>query len=356
MDTLIHLPLEPYKQRYTEYLQGVETEAFSKVFNVEAITPADPAVLLDVNSGSVLDSTGRPLWALQQVSQLIQRPGARDLGRVYCSDFYTPGLDAIAYSKRKAHLSAFLWAQTFDTYDFTTEFINWMRPWEIMAFEIYEQVFVASSLLKDLICTALPGAESKVFVVGLPFNSKQVAKLFDPTSIPADTIDCVYSSRWDIEKNPNVFLDVVERCPDLTFAICTGWSEVRGTDRNAINRLKQGIDRGLYPNLTVFNGLTKAKYFSILTKCKVQFNCAYQDWVSFTLLEALTFGCVPLYPNFRSFPEALNYEHANLYRPGDADDAAARLISLARNPVFDSRESVLNWHDGTMGRIANLIR
>jgi hypothetical protein len=357
--SLLHLPLERYRQRYTEMLDGWESQVFSKDFSpyVPLIpTDSNTPVVLDIVSGSVLDSVARPSWALRQMQLLINSSGAKTLGDVYFSDFYTSGLDALAYCKRDFKAHAFCWAQSFDRFDFTAApgTIQWMRPWEYMALDIYSSVFVASPLLAEFIIAASPAAEEKVHVVGLPFNSAEVAALLD-TSFNSQHFDCVYTSRWDKEKNPGLFLALVESRPDLKFAICTGWPEVRGTDTQAIaqlNRLRQSNS-----NLTVFTKLTKSEYYSVLSNSRVQFNCAKQDWISFTLLEALTFGCVPLYPNTRSFPEALQYQQEYLYEPNNLRQASAKLTSLVRSsePCTVGR-SVLDYHDQTLQRISNIIQ
>lgn len=351
MPNLLHLPLESYKQRYTQYLSGWEKDAFSKRFNVTQVIPDWPAPVVNISTGSVLDSILRPQWALDQIQTLIG--SSQDLGRVYLSDFYTPGLDALAYSGKKFRASSFCWAQTFDKFDFTQGMLNWMRPWEHMAFEIYDHVFVASPMLKELIVTALPHVDSKVNVVGLPFDSTFVEAQWDK-SFEVDDIDCVYTSRWDLEKNPGQFLELVRMLPDLKFAVCTGWQEIRGTDRAAIDLLRKMRESG-QKNLTVFTGLDKGRYYAVLAKSAVQFNCASQDWVSFTLLEALTMGCSPLYPSHRSFPEALDYAEENLYRPGDMVEASVKLNRLLDRAAFPYKDRILAFHDDSLNQIANIL-
>lgn len=351
---LVHVPLEPYRMRYTEFLSAWEQEAFAPHFDVTTLTPADFSGLLNIQTGEVLDSVNRPVWAMAQIKDLLLRP-LPDLGKVYFSDFFHPGLEALPYSRRSFEAYAFLWAQSFDQYDFTRNMVNWMRPWEVMAFEIYSKVFVACPLLKELIVTALPFSAEKIEVVGLPFNPEHVGRQFDP-AYSVEPVDCVYSSRWDIEKNPGVFLDVVQSCPELNFAVCTGWDTVRGSARSSIDRLTHMQSR--LSNLRVHTNLTKGQYYSVLMNSRVQFNSAMQDWVSFTLLEALTYGCWPLYPNFRSFPMELGYNSDLLYRPGDAEDAARklrRLVTLGKNRSAGSK-ALLDYHAGTLTRIAELIK
>jgi hypothetical protein len=359
-DKLTHLPIEPYRMRYTEFLSTWEREAFGQLFDVNTVTPTDtPSVVMDITRGSVLDSVARPTWAMQQTIALINQGGVPNLGKIYLSDFYHPGLDAIRYCNRGGKLFAFCWAQTFDCHDFTAkQFMNWMRSWEFMAMEIYEKIFVASSMLKELMVAVNPGVEHKVEVVGLPFNSKHVSEQWDKNKVPDQQVDVVYTSRWDTEKMPELFLGLVDKRPDLKFAVCTGWNDLRGTSTGAINWARKLIANG---KLTLFAGLTKGEYYSILTRCRVQFNSALQDWVSYTLLEALTYGCLPLYPNHRSFPEALNHSDEFLYRPLDIDDANRKLNILLdlRKSGMDAhpyKDDILAFHDLALTKIASMIK
>jgi len=175
--SLLHVPLEPYGARYTELLHNWERRAFGKHFDLVEITPPekDSWVSMNIGTGEVLDSVARPVWAMKQTIELLKK--APVMGRVWFSDFYHPGLDSLPYSRAQFRAYSFLWAQTFDCYDFTRKlFVNWMRPWEIMALEIYEKVFVASPMLKEFIGIAAPSYEEKVEAVGLPFDYAHVQK------------------------------------------------------------------------------------------------------------------------------------------------------------------------------------
>ncbi len=348
---LLHLPLEPLGSRYTEYLQAIEAKHLGELFDVKPLVPTI-GVAADIQSGRVLDSVNRPRYAMAQMEMLLTQ--GRDLGNVYFSDFYHTGLDALAYSGKSFFAYSYLWAQTFDKYDFTaTQHMSWMRPWEIMAFNIYRKVFVACPLLKELICAAMPNLEPQIEVVGLPFDSAHIKSLLDVTLCPADPIDVVYSSRWDTEKNPEVFIEVVRSNPNLKFAVCTGRSELTGTATSAIKTALALEEAG---RLRIFRGCTKPQYLAVLSRSTVQFNCALQDWVSFTLLEGLAMGCQPLYPNYRSFPEALHFSESSLYAPFEMADINRKLRALVTSKTgFEYREAVLDYHDKALARIAAII-
>jgi glycosyltransferase involved in cell wall biosynthesis len=351
---LNHLMLEPYQARYTEFLHQWENRAFGKYFNVNPISPAQQQVALQIGTGEVLDAVNRPVWAMNQVAELMKQ--APTLGHIWFSDFFHPGLEALPYSRSHFRAFSFLWAQSFDRYDFTTKFMSWMRPWEIMALDIYEKIFVACEFLKELIVTAVPHVEEKISVVGLPFNHRAVQGRLG--NVPQmREFDLVYSSRFDTEKDPGFFLDVVEGNPSIRAVICTGHPELRGTDSTQVRRAKDLRNIG---RLTIKENCSKEDYYHVLASSKVQFNCAKQDWVSFTLLEALTFGCMPLYPAFRAFPDTLYHHPNHLYIPNDLRSAAEKLIALLDNPppekeFNDYRITILEEHSGTLDRIGREI-
>jgi glycosyltransferase involved in cell wall biosynthesis len=350
---LLHLPLEKYQSRYTELLADWETEAFVKAkFKPTKIEPKEDSAVLNIITGEVLDSIQRPRYAMAQMMELLARPDF-DFGPIYFSDFFHPGLEALPYSRRSFKAFSFLWAQTFDQYDFTTRMVEWMRPWEVMAFDIYSLVFVAHPVLKDLIVSAIPNA--RVEVVGLPYNSTSVSKLWDKSFLPSEEYDVVYTSRWDYEKDPSVFVSLVDSRPDLSFAICTGLPELKGSDVGAIQAIQRLAQTR--QNIRIYTNLSKGQYYSVLARSKVQFNCAMQDWVSFTLLDALTYNCRPLYPCFRSFPDTLCYSFNNLYAPGSSTDANKKLDRLLSEPVNkDLRWRILQLHDSALDSIAQIMR
>jgi hypothetical protein len=333
-----------------------ERTAFSDLFDYVEILPDKPPQTV-IRGGEVLDTYNRPKWALDQMQQLVSFAEAspEGAGKIWFSDFFTPGLEALPYTRTKFKAFSFLWAQTFDRYDFTNRFIPWMRPWETSALKIYTKVFVASHLLRDLIVTALPDAEARVEVVGLPFDSSDVLSRISGGLPESRMIDVVYSSRFDQEKNPNFFLDLVSARPDLNFAICTGHPRLQGSDSDAVKRAEAiASSKG---NLQIYVSLQKGDYYRVLASSKIQFNCALQDWTSFTFLEALTYGCLPLYPNWRDFPMSV-YDMRYLYQMGNLESAnlvLERLLSAPPKDYNNFRAETLNFHDRTLATIAKHI-
>lgn len=365
MNRLVYMPLEPLKARYTELLSrpdGWIESVFKENFNVKALRPSmeDVPEALNITTGEVLDSVNRPLWALEQIQMWLKE---RQHGEyIYFDDFFHPGIEALPYSRSHYKAFAFCWAQSFDCFDFTRPMVQWMRPYEHMVMELLEGVFVANQMLADLIITVNPAWEEKVHVVGLPFSSKDVRSQIDITRSP-EAFDVVYASRLDKEKNPLFFLDVVRAMPELEFVICTGHDKLKGTETEVVEILNN--DNLRPKNLTIRANLNKGAYYNILHNSKVQFNCADQDWVSFTLLEALSFECTPVYPMYRSFVETL-YEFGApyMYRRGSVDSATffineAVNAPWGHNPLTPNNESqneILEYHDQTIRSISEIIQ
>lgn len=344
---LYHLPLERYKERYTEWLKDVEQKGFlTGGLSVVEIEPSEERSISVIKSGSVLDSMQRSFYCLEQVRCLLMQL-ENDVHKhpltkkaVYLSDMFTPGIEALFYNNAfdSIPVFAFCWAQTVDVFDFTySQHLDWMRNYERMVLPRLNTVFVASSELLDRCIVAFPEHRNKFTCVqGLPFSVVEVFKL---ANVPANPVKeklyhVVYSSRFDDEKNPKLFLDVVEKLPRwVKTVVCTGAPELRG-NKTQVERAKKMAR--MMPNFDIMEDLTKEQYYTILRQSFIIFNTAFQDWVSFTLLEALSFGCVPVYPMYRSFPEALDYDPAFMYRFRSAESAVEKILAVLQDLVADN--------------------
>jgi hypothetical protein len=358
---LAYFPLESYQSRYTGLMScegGWMEQVFGNRFALESVRPEQDTVV--IRSGEVLDSVQRPVYAMRQVIEYLTTTAGSV--PVYVDDFFHPGIETLAYAKRKNPplLYTYCWAQTFDRYDFTRD-MPWMRAWEIMAVQHYAKIFVASPILEDLILTALPSLEGKVHNVGLPFNSGDVLRVREQSKMTYPEYHVIYTSRMDSEKNFGFFCDIVEQLGgQFKFAVSTGHDEMRGTDTQGILHAKELVEKG---KLVVYTNMTKPDYYALLSRSKIQFNCAQQDWVSFTLLEALTCGCIPVYPMFRDFanvfsdsPEFL-YSHLNL--PSACDrirQAVADANKLYTGWAGAFAREQLEYYNGSIDRMAAIMQ
>jgi glycosyltransferase involved in cell wall biosynthesis len=289
---------------------------------------------------------------------MAQKGQVKDNDVIYFDDFWTPGVEALAYAFHmlgiKPRMYAQCWAQSVDEYDFTYGMRDWIRPFERGIGQVLSGIFVCSSILKDLLVQGGVASADKIFVTGLPYASDEVATRLPLQPLPR-LKQVAYSSRFDSEKNPHFYMDVVERViasrPEARFVICTGSAVLRSNDDSAVPRLMQLA--ALHPdNVIIREGLTKEQYYEELSQSRIQFNTADQDFVSWTLLEAAQCGCYPIYPQFRSFPEALRGQPAFMYRPKSVVSASNAIISVldSDGSLWDaeaiaSRDWIYRTHD-----------
>lgn len=333
---IIYFPLEPYKERYTVQLSAEDGGWLTNRWrenNIPFTYIAGKSLSDDasIKTGSVLDANGRGYWAATQIAEFLKRYERGDFDHnnsvIYMDDFWTPGIEALAYAfeltGKPIPMFAMLHAQSVDIFDFTYPMRKWMRHFEKGIGTLLEGIFVTSSCLKDLCLEAGVGNHDNLFIAGLPYNSLMVTLQYFPEILPEKKRQVVFSSRLDWEKNPLFFLQVAAKVkeidPSVHFVFTTSASEIRSNDPGI-----QAIFESAGGSFVEFRvNQTKDQYYYTLLESQVQFNCAYQDFVSWTLLEALTCHCNPVYPHFRSFPEVL--PASKMYAPQNVNDAA-RLV------------------------------
>lgn len=359
-----YLPLEPYRERYTEQLLDWTLAAFDAA-KVEYEVVSGGHVEGEprrIKVGPVLDAVGRCQWALTQVAALLGRASEiRAEDWVLVEDLFTPGYEALAYVFEQTewpHVATRNYAQSVDPDDFTFPMRDWMRSFEQIVDATANLVFVASTCHREMWQAANLGA-APVAVVGLPFNSTMVRAQGPRTVLPWAARDwlVVYSSRLDREKQPHLFMDVVEtylarrKNAAARFVVCTGADRPRSNDPTVLSRLA-ALERD--GRIEVRCGLTKAAYYSVLAEARVQVNTARQDFVSFTALEASAYGVPTLAPAFRSFPEALANRRSQLYVPWSVEDAVGQLDRLLREGE-PACVDLAQHHDGTLGRMIDAM-
>jgi glycosyltransferase involved in cell wall biosynthesis len=382
--TLFYCPLEDYPERYTGQLASWFQDELQRQHVAFAVVPGDPRTQQHIQTGQVLDACRRGQHAMAQSSTLlswIAGGSIADGDVIYFDDFWHPGVEAVKYAlhqhKLDVKLFAFCWAQSVDKFDFTHGMLPWIRPFEQGNGHCYDRVFFASSMLAAF--AEVEGISRQSAVVGLPFNSHEVLSrmpLWYHEYLAGERRamvvrhrherkrDVVFSSRFDWEKNPQFFIEVMQQllerhwATNIRFVICTSQPALRSNDPSVLVTLKQLMAR--FPHsIKVASGLTKEQYYETLCKSRVQFNCAYQDWVSFTLLEALTAGCYPIYPDWRSFPETFGPGSPHLYADRNVDAAVDAILHVMdademvwdREAILDRQSTLLHRHDKTITRI-----
>lgn len=353
---LIYVPLEPYEQRYTGQLSRAWTGWFERNWidaDIDYIRIDGPADMRaeEIQVGQVVDGFARWRWSAHQISNLIvlaMQGHITDDHVIYFDDFWTPGMGHLFYVFDQLGIFpkvySFCWAQSVDEHDFTHKMSTWLRHFERGIGSCMTGVFVANSMLKHLLSVHGVLSRDRIHVVGLPFDSREVFDTWQkefPGNSETQQPLVVYSSRCDTEKDPLFFLEVAKRVwalesfggfdfNQVRFAICSGAPKLTSNDPDIVRQI-QRFEQD-HPNFFVNTGLRKAEYYDILASAKVQFNCALQDWVSFTLLEAVTFGCSPVYPRRRSFPETFTDDAGALHEEYLYDEGVNRDHTI-RNAV-----------------------
>ena len=386
---VVHLPLEKHPDRYTADLSDWESVAFISEFGPKGYVRIEPPSALsglpNTSASAVLEPHRRTAASFAQVNSLVKilaewvpqhRKAKHALPAVWLSDFFTPGIEGLWYcGLHDVPVYAMFWAQTADQFDFTRgAMCPFMRQWENMAMEHYAGIFVASTELKDRVVTIWPQHAAKVFCLdgGLPYNSKVVAKTYSTSDRPplaSRQFDLVWTSRWAPEKQPWLFVEALENT-NLKGLLLSGVPN-RSLDnlgRNLRERVTKLEQSG---RLVIRSGLSRQAYFDALKTARIQVNTSLQDWVSFTLLDALCAGCLPLYPLHRSFMEVFRgYEEYTYASPGMLTFKANEFRSLlmegtttlsglthAGHPIFLGKfvERTLRISDLALTGIARLI-
>lgn len=350
----VYLPLESYKERYTSLMstKGGWIEDKIKKHGIDFIRIEGDSITDGViKTGVVLDFFGRAHYSLTQnarVVKMINDGIIKDNAILYYEDFWTPGIDGVKYASElagiKLNIYAMIHAQSVDKFDFIAKLKYWVRHYEIGQSKFMKGIFVTSEYLLDLCEEA--GLEN-VYFGGLPYNQDFIEKMFPVTQEKQDQV--VFSSRFDDEKNPGFFIEVAKKLNHkYKFVMTTSASEIRSNSPEVLKQILEARDKGI---ITVKSNLSKTEYYEELQKSKYQFNCALQDWLSWTMLEAITFKCIPIYPMYRSFPEYLPPE--NLYIPKNVDSAVSVIES---NPSFkESLSTIPAYFDKSFDRYIQII-
>ncbi len=373
---LFYLPLEPYEERYTKQLSSPsgwferQAEACGVEFTRIDGYLGEQEIPKEIVVGKVVDAMGRSLWAMRQMQGLLPLIQNGDI--VYVEDFWHPGLESIPYYCQMADIKvkvyARCWAQTVEPHDFTYEMREWMRHYERGQGQWLAGIFVAARAHRDMLIMHQIASKRKIHVIGLPFDSSAVLDRFRCDTEVPDSRTCItpredrpprviFSSRWDAEKQPKIYLEIAkrmhERYPDENIEFIATTS--RSTHSEGWKKMLEDCTMGGDHVIPI--RVDKRGYYDYLRQSRVQFNCALLDFVSFTLLEACTFDCLPVYPSYCSFPDEfsrIEYGHAHLYDPFDLDDAVKKILNGLHDSI-SHYQPIPKYHDETHKRMFDII-
>lgn len=366
---LFYVPLEPYIERYTYFMSAVNgwAENHFRNNNIDFVRVDGTSISNTIKDGVVLDASGRCYYALSQIMKLVELIENGEITNddvIYLEDFWHPGVESLFYIRQLKKMSfkigTFIHAQSVDDTDFAWKMKDWMRPMEQGMGIQYDYIFTCSHILRQLCIVAGIAREDNIFHIGLPYNSTRLlTQLHDMGFKPADKKEdfVLFASRFDDEKDPMFFLDLVEACPDIQFKLVNPRSTRSITsNQEVVDRLNK-ITSKENSNLEVVDTSNKLTYYGLLSRAKIVFNCANQDWVSWTLLEAITFGCNPLYPIWKDFEYELKGNPKYLYEKRNLAECKEKLYQLI-NKEFNRNELqyIVEKHNNSWNRYLQTMK
>lgn len=360
-----YMGLESYPDRYTYQLQAWATKALSKArVNYTVVKGVQTNTTIKV--GQVLDAHGRTGYSLTQMANLISflEKGSSCKDVIFFEDMFTPGIESLPYifdqlppSKRPKVFVRCL-AQTIDPDDFVyvTGMDKWMSVYEKMLNKFVTGILCSN---EEMVAHAkIAGWDAPLYnISGLTFDTEEVRSRVRGKITPFGNreYDVAFTSRWDAEKQPNFYLDVIDtvnrKDKTVRFSLLQG-SNLRSNDPSLVTSAREAQSAGV---LTIFENLSKNGYYEILKNTKIVFNCALQDWVSNTASEGDALGCNLVFPAYRSFPETFNNDVQRLYTPWSVGHAAQKILENLDAPQL-GQGKLAKHTSGTMKRIIEICQ
>ena len=360
--------LEKYEGRYTLQLQEWNERVFKQrgidyvVIDGETLDNSKSIV-----TGQVLDAHGRSYFSLTQMANLVRMLKQGVFNRedvLYFEDMFTPGIESLPYifdqipAQYRPMVAVRCLAQSIDPDDFVHVWgmQKWMAAYERMVNEFADIILASNEEMVSHMRIA--GWTAPIYnIAGLAFGRDEVqGRVSEIKPFDQKRQRVAFASRWDQEKNPDFFMDLIEawylKHPGsaVEFALFSG-SKLKSNNVSYMARTQDLVHRG---QLAVYEDLRKNKYYELLNDSRVLFNSASQDWTSNTVSEADALGANVLFPAYRSFPEIFANDAERMYVPWSLDDALAKLEKLLQQPHANMGK-ISTWTDGTVDRILDIL-
>ena len=374
MRKLYYMGLESYEARYTLQL----TEWNRRVFDARGLDVVYvPGLTLDNSQkivvGQVLDAHGRSYFGMSQMMNLVrlmQQGEVTSDDVIYFEDMFQPGFESLGYiinqvpQEMRPRIFVRCLAQAIDPDDFVHVWGmgRWMMDYERMVNDIVSISGGAVLATNEEMVAhmRIAGWTAPIYnISGLAFGKAEVLERIGGSANIRPFADRArrvgFAARFDQEKQPGFFMDLIEMYCELTsepceFVIYSG-GPLRSNNRKFIDRADTLAQQG---KLKIYDNISKNEYYDHLNNTRVLFNCALQDWVSNTVSEADTIGCNVLYPAYRSFPETFANDPNRLYIPWSIDDAYHKMQNLLQEP-HHNMGLISNWNNGTIDRVVDII-
>jgi hypothetical protein len=368
MRKLYYMGLESYKARYTLQL----TEWNKRVFDARGLDVVYvPGLTLDnsqkIVTGQVLDAHGRTYFGMSQLMNLVRLMQQGELNNedvIYFEDMFQPGIESLPYilnqidADHRPRIFVRCLAQSIDPDDFVHVWgmQKWMSAYEKMVDSFVDGVLATNEEM--VMHMKVAGWTAPIYnISGLAFGKDEVQeRVADIVPWAQRKQRVVFSARWDQEKQPDFYMDLIEawhsnpNLPKVEFCVCSG-SALKSNNNSYMGRTRKLQAEGM---LSIYEDLEKNDYYNIVNNSRVVFNCALQDWVSNTVSEADALGCNVLYPAYRSFSETFSNDHTRLYVPWSIEDAMHKLEKLLMHP-HENMGNISDWTNGTVDRICDIL-
>ena len=362
--------LEKYQARYTWQLEEWNTSVFKKrKIDYEIVNGDYLGSHNQIVTGSVLDAHGRSYYSLTQHANLVKKLQSGEITSedvIFYEDMFTPGLECLPYildqtpPEYRPKIFVRCLAQTIDPDDFVNRegMFDWMRPYEKMIDNMVDGIIVASEEMVAHLHIA--GFKSPIYVSGLPFGKDEVQSRVDIKPTHKKDMRVVFAARWDDEKQPHFYMDVIEEFAstygtEVEFAILCGHDTLKSNRQEYVDRANELANRSDV-NFKIYTGLSKNEYYEMLNSSRILFNCALQDWVSNTVSEADALGVGTIFPAYRSFPEVFANSESNMYIPWSVRDATSKVYSALFHCAIDHNiGKISDYQDQTIDRTLDII-
>jgi len=360
--------LEPYEGRYTLQLQDWSERVYKQRGIDYVVVPGqtiDDTKAISV--GQVLDAHGRSYFGMSQLMNLVQMMRNGEVtseDAIFFEDMFQPGMESLPYilcqvpEKHRPKIYLRCLAQAIDPDDFVHVWgmSKWMSLYEQMCNAIPNVNILATN--EEMVAhMRIANWTAPIYnISGLSFGKQEVQSRVEKiNSWEQRDNRVVFAARFDQEKQPDFFMDIIETVytqnPDIEFAIVCG-GPLRSNNIKYVERAKDLERNG---KLKIYENLKKNDYYNIINKSKVLFNCALQDWVSNTVSEADALGCNVVYPAYRSFPETFANDHTRLYAPWSKRDAIDK-IKMSLHKPHGNQGKISDWNNGTIDRMIDIMQ
>jgi hypothetical protein len=360
--------LERYEGRYTLQLEDWNVAVFKRRGIDYVVVPGST---IDntraISVGQVLDAHGRSYFGMSQMMNLVQMMRSGEVTGedvVYFEDMFQPGIESLPYimdqipAEQRPKVYVRCLAQAIDPDDFVHVWgmSKWMSTYEQMVNEFATVLATNEEMVAHM---RIANWTAPIYnISGLAFGKDEVRSRVDNKlkSWPERAHRVIFAARFDQEKQPDFFMDMIEQWhvqnPNIPveFAVLSG-GPLRSNNKKYLERAYKMAAEG---KLKIYEDLSKNEYYSIVNDSRVLFNCALQDWVSNTVSEADALGCNVLYPAYRSFPETFANDHTRLYVPWSIDDAISKLRIQLTGPHVNQGK-ISDWNNGTIDRVLDIM-